>query len=192
MRYIYRLFVGYHKKNDIPYEFIFCENYFTREDAIKNGTKNIKDTIESYCDSIEDFLNNYDYEFYIHITDLKRLEFKDISERIKYIKENEPIDTSKIYEFLVQTAEEVYEVYDYNGNLIKGVINPWEHHISYKSTFKPIKLKEEDLVKKVGYNKIYKVVSLYSDNKYNDTVFIESNGIEEEYSETELIKIDKE
>lgn len=198
MRYIYRLFVGYHLKDMLSYITVFSDNYFTREEAIEAGKSSINFFIENRVDSIKEFLDIYDYEFYIYITDLKRIPFNDFTDRLNYIKGNKPANGPKLYEFLIQTAEDAYEVYDYNGHLIKGVIYPWERYITYKTDFKPINLKIGDLVKKVGYDEVYKVVDI-PDNitRYDDIVYIlpkdnEYDDIEdsEGYASTELIKID--
>lgn len=205
MRYIYRLQFSYYKKEKLEYESFFCNNYFTREEAIEAGIKIIKNTIESYTEGIEDFLENYEYEFYIYITDLKHVKI-DNKIRYDYINSNIPNDKSKIYEFLTSIADEVMESYDYKGNFKLGsvLLDDFVHYtvyLSYKSKFEPAPFKIGDIVKKNDDDTLYvvKFLPLYDENdilSYSDIVYIapiDDNIIYIEdcdpYSYMDLIKI---
>lgn len=205
IKYIYRLFIGIHEKDNFSFTDVFCENYFSREEAIQKGIDFISWIVKCYCDNIEEFLSKYDYTFRIYITNINHKSFKNDESVTKFYRENAPInDKSKMYDFLTMIAKDVYEVYDHNGNFKIGLIYPeiakhWELAISYKSKFEPINhLKVGDLVKKKGYDSIYEITGLreyVSDDilNYTDNVMIAPLGNEEdeeEYSYTELIKIE--
>lgn len=204
-KYIYRLFIDIRDKNSTHYNHILCENYFTREKAIQEGIKFINWIVRSECNNIDDFLIKYDCYFTIYITNLNHIDFETRKDATRFYKENAPInDKSKMYDFLTMIATESYEEYDYNGNFIIGRITTeiskhYDVAISYKSKFEPItNLKLGDLVKKKGYNDIYKITGLrkyLSDDilNYTDNVMISplnDEEDEEEYSYTELIKVE--
>lgn len=198
MEYIYKLFLGYHKKDKLEYDSILSEVYFTREEAILSGKNNISFFIKNRAENdIKKFLNNYDYEFQISVINLNRKNFENLNDRWNYIKNNIPYNKSKIYEFLTINAENVYEIYDYNGYFMYGFIDPWELELSYKSKFEPIiNLQIGDIVKKIGYNDLYKIIDLPKPRKndilsYTDIVSISPiNDLDEVegYSYTELVK----
>ena len=200
MKYIYKLFIGYHKKNRLEYDSVLSEVYFSREEAIEAGKNNILSFIKNRTDTetAEEFISNYDYEFRVSVINLNRKKINDLDNRWEYIKNNIPDDKSKIYDFLTSVAEEVYEIYDYNGYFVYGIIDPWEMELSYKSNFEPIiNLKVGDIVRKVGYSDLYRIIRLPKVNEndvlsFSDIVSIAPIDNEDEteiYSYTELIKI---
>lgn len=198
MNYVYKLFIGYHKKYELKYDSVFVDVYFSRNEAISAGKNDILLFIKNRLCNINDFLINYDYEFYISVINLNRIKFNNLIDRWNYIKNNIPKDKSKIYEFLTIAAENVYEVYDYNGYFKYGIIDPWEMELSYKTTFEPINLYIGDIVKKNGYKNLYKVIEVPNNKNdllsYSDIIDIlpiNSNDEDdiEQYSYTELIKV---
>lgn len=200
MEYIYKLFLGYHKKDNTDYDSVLSEVYFSRKEAILAGKNDIISFIENRTENndVKEFLNNYNYEFQVSVINLNRKNFNSLNERWNYIKNNIPNNKSKIYEFLTINAENVYEVYDYNGYFMYGIIDPWEIELSYKSKFEPItNLKVGDIVRKIGYSDLYKIIDLPKTSVNDILSFTDVLSIApiddtdeiEGYSYTELIKV---
>ena len=101
MKYIYKLFIGYHEKNKLEYDSVLSEVYFSREEAIEAGKNDILSFIKNrtYTETAEEFISKYDYEFRISVINLNRKKIDDLDNKWKYIKNNIPNDKSKIYDF---------------------------------------------------------------------------------------------
>lgn len=209
---VYHIYMTIHFTESINIIDDYLDLYFSREDAISAGKKFINTFIMNNCNSIEEFFEKYTYEFGIYVINLNRIDESIRSKNVtEYYYKYAPQEKSKLYNFLTTIADTIYESYDYNGNFKYGIMyayikNLYDIGISYKSKFEPTDLKIGDLVKKKGYDKIYKVyrVPLYDEWKqyldipliYMDTVSIGPIDFDEEeddletYSCTELIKID--
>ena len=59
MKYIYKLFIGYHEKNKLEYDSVLSEVYFSRQEAIEAGKNNILSFIKNRTDTetAEELLN---------------------------------------------------------------------------------------------------------------------------------------
>lgn len=190
---------------------------YDKEDSI-DAMRHIVDFIisdDNNC-TVDNFLDNYNFEFFINIIPSYHLEFENNKELKDYCsnKINE-INKDNLYDFLLSISDSAKEVYDYQGNLMYGNINidslgiDPDIYISENDRGLNASLfKEGDIVIRKNYpNDLYIVAFAYDKNfihdelpiHYTGTVFIAplkdykdeddvlSNSIR--YARSELIKI---